>query len=65
MLAPILQMLFDPQLPQPVKPTFAISLTSISGIKDWLNYAIGVLIVNKGLGTYQESCHDQIKGRFV
>ncbi|MCA6500781.1 MAG: ABC transporter ATP-binding protein [Chitinophagaceae bacterium] len=48
MLAPILQMLFDPQLPQPVKPTFAISLTSISGIKDWLNYAIGVLIVNKG-----------------
>jgi subfamily B ATP-binding cassette protein MsbA len=48
MLAPFLQMLFDPQLPQPVKPAIALSLTGISGLMDWLKYAIGVLIVSKG-----------------
>lgn len=48
MLAPFLQMLFDPQLPQPVKPTFAISITGISGIKDWLEYAMLELIAKKG-----------------
>ena len=48
MLAPFLQMLFNPQLPQPVKPEFAFTLTGISGIKDWLDYAMGLLIVKKG-----------------
>ncbi|MCA6473512.1 MAG: ABC transporter ATP-binding protein [Bacteroidota bacterium] len=48
MLAPFLQMLFDAQLPKPVKPEFAFTLTGISGIKDWLDYAMGLLIVKKG-----------------
>jgi subfamily B ATP-binding cassette protein MsbA len=48
MLAPFLQMLFDPQPPQLVKPEIAISLTGISGIKDWLMNAMGELIVTKG-----------------
>jgi subfamily B ATP-binding cassette protein MsbA len=48
LLAPFLQMLFDPQLPKPVKPAFAFSLTGISGIKDWLDYAMGELIVKNG-----------------
>lgn len=48
MLAPFLQMLFDPQMPQPVKPAFALSFTGIGGLMDWLKYAIGILIVNKG-----------------
>lgn len=48
MLAPFLEMLFDPQLPQPVKPALAFSLTGVSGLLDWFKYAIGMLILNKG-----------------
>ena len=48
MLAPFLQMLFDSELPKPVKPQFAFTLTGINGIKDWLDYAMGLLIVKKG-----------------
>jgi len=48
MLAPFLQMLFDPQLPQTVKPAVVFSFTGISGLIDWIKYAIGVLIINNG-----------------
>ncbi|MBU3745008.1 MAG: ABC transporter ATP-binding protein, partial [Sediminibacterium sp.] len=48
MLAPFLQMLFDPNPPATVKPVWQFSVTGVSGLLDWLKYYIGVLIQDHG-----------------
>ena len=48
MLVPFLQMLFDPNPVQPIKPTLQFSVSGISGLLDWLTYYIGLLIQGHG-----------------
>jgi subfamily B ATP-binding cassette protein MsbA len=48
MLAPFLQMLFDPNPVQPIKPNLQFSASGISGLLDWLKYYIGLLIQEQG-----------------